>query len=53
MMIWLGFGLWVISGIVSCIDSGIAYLYIDNDTIIFLAKTNRQHRGFKIMTVGF
>ena len=53
MGIWLGFGVWVVSGIVSGIDTGIAYLFIDNDTIIFLLNTKRQHGGFETMTVGF
>ena len=31
----------------------VIYIYIDNDTIIFLLNTKRQHGGFETMTVGF
>jgi hypothetical protein len=38
-------------GMLISIDTGIAYLFIDNDTIIFLLNTKRQHGGFETMTV--
>ena len=46
MVICLGFGVWVVSGMhCEWYDSGIAYLYIDNVTIIYFPSGGTGDRG--------